>query len=214
MAAKPLATSAADFLPPDERPGIAALATAAATCQGCVLHQDATQTVFGVGNPAAALMLIGEQPGDQEDRRGEPFIGPAGALLSEIMAEVGLTREEIYLTNAVKHFKFKRAGNRRIHAKPGAREIRACRPWLQAEVDAVSPRRILCLGATAAGAVIGKDFRITQQRGEVIATPFCDWTMATYHPSALLRVPDPEARESMRTALTGDLRAAVESLRK
>ena len=212
MPAKPLATSAADYLPAESDRSIERLDQAAASCHGCALHEEATQTVFGVGNPSARLMLVGEQPGDQEDRRGEPFIGPAGELLSEIMAEVGLDRSEIYLTNTVKHFKFKRSGSRRIHAKPGAREIRACRPWLEAEVAAVQPERILCLGATAAGAVIGKDFKITKQRGEVIQTSFCDWTMATYHPSALLRVPDAKAREAMREAFTTDLRAAVDGV--
>ncbi len=192
---------------------ISQLARAAAACRGCPLHGPATQVVFGVGNAAARLMLIGEQPGDSEDRAGEPFVGPAGRLLREIMAEVSLSPDEIYLTNTVKHFKFRDTGKMRLHVKPAAREIAACRPWLDAETRSVAPDMIVCLGATAAGAVIGPGFRLTKDRGVVQRTDYAKWTMATYHPSALLRVPDAEAGEKMRAMMTADLRAATEHLR-
>lgn len=205
-------TSAADFLPPD--PGsIEQLRQAAADCRGCPLYAPATQTVFGVGNPRAALMLVGEQPGDKEDLAGEPFVGPAGKVLSDALEEVGLSREDVYLTNAVKHFKFELRGKFRLHAKPGAREIAACKPWLQEELRLVQPAVLVCLGATAAQAIIGRGFSITKQRGEFLASEFCPQTIATYHPSAILRVPDKEAAENMFRALVTDLTAAKTAAR-
>lgn len=198
------------FLP--ERLTLPALQEAAETCRGCSLYQDATQTVFGAGPVDAKLMLLGEVPGDLEDRKGEPFVGPAGQLLDQVLEEVGLARESVYVTNAVKHFKWKPAGKRRLHAKPSAREIRACRPWLEAEIQVIHPEMIVCLGATAAAAVLGPQFRITKQRGEVFETEFAHWTTATYHPSALLRVPDREKRAHMRQMFADDLRHAAERL--
>lgn len=201
---------------PSERnakPTLQQLHDAAMKCQGCDLYQDATTTVFGRGAADAKLVLVGEQPGDQEDRVGEPFVGPAGKLLREVMAEVGLDETPIYITNAVKHFKFKPSGKRRLHVKPAAREVAACRPWLEAELETIRPEMLVCLGATAAGVIFGPGFRITKQRGEVQKTDYARWTMATYHPSALLRVPDESAREKMRMAFTADLRHAADRLR-
>lgn len=200
------------FLP--ERWTLPALQEAANACRGCSLYQDATQAVFGAGPVDAKLMLLGEVPGDQEDRKGEPFVGPAGQLLDEVLEEVGLHRNSVYVTNAVKHFKWKPAGKRRLHAKPTSREIRACRPWLEAEIEVVHPEMIVCLGATAAAAVLGPAFRITKQRGEIHETEFAHWTTATYHPSALLRVPSREKRDHMRQLFTEDLREAAEHLHR
>lgn len=204
------ATSAADFLPP--RRSIGALRTAAESCRGCLLYRDATQTVFGAGSPTSALMLVGEAPGDLEDRQGEPFVGPAGRLLDEILQECGLARKQVYLTNAVKHFKWTPRGKKRLHSKPGWKEMTACRPWLAAEIEAVHPHTIVCLGATAAQSLLGREFRITRRRGELIASPWATWTIATYHPSAVLRAPDSAARAEMRDLLRDDLHKAVESL--
>lgn len=189
------------------------LSNAAAECRGCDLHQAATHVVFGRGPATARLMLVGEQPGDAEDLAGEPFIGPAGRLLEEVLEDVGLKRDEIYITNSVKHFKWKASGKRRLHVKPASREISACRPWLVREIETLKPAMIVCLGATAAGVILGPSFRITKQRGEVVKTEFARWTMATYHPSALLRVPDPDSRAKMRALFTRDLAAASEYLR-
>lgn len=187
---------------------------AAMKCEGCDLYRNATTTVFGRGIADAKLVLVGEQPGDQEDRAGEPFVGPAGQLLRDVMAEVGLDATQVYITNAVKHFKFKPSGKRRLHVKPAAREVAACRPWLEAELEAIRPEMLVCLGATAAGVILGPGFRITKQRGVIQETDYAAWTMATYHPSALLRVPDPSARQTMRAAFTADLRQAADQLRR
>lgn len=201
---------AESFLP--ELWTIPRLADAADACRGCALYENATQAVFGAGPPDAKLMLVGEVPGDQEDREGAPFVGPAGRLLDEVLESVGLDRNELYVTNAVKHFKWKASGSRRLHAKPSSREIRACRPWLEAEIDVVRPEMIVCLGATAAAALLGPDFRITKQRGEIHETEFATWTTATYHPSALLRVPDRFKRNEMRQMFTEDLQMAATQL--
>ncbi len=166
----PSIVDAAEFLP-ERRDDLAALRSASAGCQGCALYEQATQTVFGVGDPHAAVILVGEQPGDREDIEGEPFIGPAGALLDRALDEAGLDRTTLYVTNAVKHFKFERRGKVRLHKKPGSREVAACKPWLLAEIDAVRPEIIVCLGATAAQALLGVEFRVTKQRGQIMPGP-------------------------------------------
>ena len=189
------------------------LNTAAAECRGCDLYQAASHVVFGRGPAEAQLMLVGEQPGDLEDLEGEPFVGPSGQLLEEVLEEVGLRRADLYITNAVKHFKWKPSGKRRLHVKPASREISACRPWLVREIETVKPAMIVCLGATAAGVILGPSFRVTKQRGEVVKTEFASRAMATYHPSALLRVPDPVSRATMRSLFAEDLAVAAEYLR-
>ncbi|SFI96192.1 UdgX family uracil-DNA binding protein [Planctomicrobium piriforme] len=204
------ARSARDFLP--ESLDYPHLVKAAEKCRGCDLHQHATQTVFGVGPTSARLVLVGEQPGDQEDLAGEPFVGPAGEVLDEALHEAGIDRRQTYVTNAVKHFKFTLRGKRRLHQKPDAREVNACRPWLEAELGLIRPEVLICLGATAAQALIGRDFRITRQRGEWLQTDWCDATIATYHPSALLRVPDAEQRAQMRRDFIADLTKAARRL--
>jgi uracil-DNA glycosylase family protein len=186
---------ASRFLPSDPHPSLTALREAAAECTACPLHLLGTQTVFGEGPPKAKLMLVGEQPGDQEDRAGHPFVGPAGKLLDGALEAAGIDRSLVYVTNAVKHFKWVQRGRRRIHSKPGAREIQACQPWLSAEIAALRPAVIVCLGATAAQALLGRDFRVSRQRGEILASPHAPHLMATVHPSALLRAPDQATRE-------------------
>jgi DNA polymerase len=189
------------------------LREAAAGCQGCPLYKLGTQTVFGEGLKQSRVMMIGEQPGDQEDKAGKPFIGPAGQVLDDALAEVGIDRREVYVTNSVKHFKWEPRGARRIHAKPGAREIQACKPWLTAELQVVKPQMVVCLGATAAQALMGKEFRITKSRGEIFRdTPYAPWLMATAHPSSILRVPA-EDREAAYRAFVEDLRIAAGELK-
>jgi DNA polymerase len=202
--------TAADFLP--EKKTLKTLAEAAAGCQGCELYKNATQTVFGKGPSSARVVMVGEVPGDQEDRQGEPFIGPAGKLLDTHLAEAGIDRGVVYVTNAVKHFKWEPKGKRRLHKKPGAREIAACRPWLEAEMEVLGPDVVVCLGATAAQALIGRDFRITRQRGEFVPTDWSRWTIATYHPSAVLRAPDEDARAKMADMLQEDLKKVAAKL--
>lgn len=204
------AMSAADFLP--ETKTLENLAEAAASCEGCDLYKDATQTVFGKGPASARVMMVGECPGDQEDLQGEPFVGPAGQLLDDVLKTVGIDRDLVYITNTVKHFKWEPRGRRRLHKKPGAREIAACKPWLEAEIDTVQPDVVMCLGATAAQAIIGRDFRITKQRGEFVETDWSPLTIATYHPSALLRAPDPDARAKMQAAFEADLQQVAQKL--
>lgn len=198
--------SAAGFLPP--KLTLAALREAAAGCQGCDLYLRATQTVFGEGSARASIMMVGEQPGDREDLAGQPFVGPAGGLLRKAIEAAGLKPDDIYLTNAVKHFKWKPAGKRRMHDKPRAGEIAACRPWLEAEIKVVAPRVLVCLGATAAQALLGSQFRITRDRGRVFESPWARATLATYHPSAVLRAPDEKDRDRMYAELVADLRKA------
>lgn len=203
--------SAADFLPPDH--DLRSLREAAKECEGCPLYRDATQTVFGKGPASARVVMVGEAPGDMEDRKGEPLIGPAGKLLDAALAAAGIDRRTVYVTNAVKHFKFKMVGGgRRLHQKPGIREMKACKPWLEAEFEAIHPEVVVCLGATAAQSVISPDFRITRQRGDVFHTDYAPVTLATYHPSAILRAPDERAREAMYEFLVEDLRAAARHL--
>ena len=160
-------------------------------------------------------MFLGEQPGDQEDRAGHPFVGPAGKLLDQAMTQAGIPRDDVYVTNAVKHFKFDPRGKRRIHSKPSAREVAACRPWLEAEIKVVKPQMIVCLGATAAQSLLGSSFRLTHHRGEVqTGTPWAPYVLATVHPSSLLRIPDPEDREEARAAFVNDLRLAARRLKR
>jgi uracil-DNA glycosylase len=208
----PLSTgSAADFIPPN--PTLAKLREAAAGCRGCDLWVNATQTVFGEGPRAADVMLVGEQPGDQEDRQGHPFVGPAGKLLDTGLEQAGINRKRVYVTNSVKHFKFVVIERgRRLHKKPSAGEIRACNPWLQEEIRVVKPRVIVALGATAAQALLGKQFRVTQQRGKPLPSEFAEAIVATVHPSAVLRAPD-DAREEARREFFADLQAVAQYLR-
>jgi DNA polymerase len=195
---------------PTPRLSLEALASKAAACRNCELWRDATQTVFGEGRPDAPMMLVGEQPGDQEDRAGRPFVGPAGRLLDEALAEAGIDRDAVYVTNAVKHFKWKTRGKRRIHQKPTWGEVAACRPWLDGELEAVRPDVLVLLGATAAQSLLGRTFRVTQSRGEPIEnTGLARFTVATVHPSAVLRERDDDARRTARELLVADLRAAA-----
>ncbi len=180
--------SAAPWVPATH--SLTKLRAAAPGCQGCDLYRNATQVVFGEGPRDARVVMVGEQPGDEEDRKGHPFVGPSGRLLTRAMQEAGLDREKIYVTNAVKHFKFVERGKRRIHSKPNATEVSACRPWLQAELEAITPELVVCLGATAAQSLLGRDFRITAQRGKFFPHQWAKEIVATVHPSAILRVPD------------------------
>ncbi|MFN2460446.1 MAG: UdgX family uracil-DNA binding protein [Candidatus Velthaea sp.] len=204
MVVKPNGRSAADYLPPT--PSLKSLRAAAAGCRGCDLYKDATQTVFGEGAARARVMFIGEQPGDSEDKAGHPFVGPAGKLLHKAMLEAGIDPKTAYITNAVKHFKFVVRGKRRIHAKPRTIEIRACAPWLQAEIKQVRPAVVVALGATAAQALLGAGFRLTLHRGEVMQSPLAAAVLATVHPSSILRAPDAEARHSEYAMFVNDLR--------
>jgi uracil-DNA glycosylase family protein len=183
-----LKASAAPWVPETHK--LPLLRQAAPACKGCDLYQHATQVVFGEGPGDAKVVMVGEQPGDEEDQKGHPFIGPSGRLLSKAMQEAGLDREKVYVTNAVKHFKFVERGKRRIHAKPSGIEISACKPWLEAELDAIEPDLLVCLGATAAQSLMGRDFRITAERGKFFPHRWAKQIFATVHPSAILRVPE------------------------
>ncbi|HEX2644785.1 MAG TPA: UdgX family uracil-DNA binding protein [Thermoanaerobaculia bacterium] len=201
---------ATDFLP--VRPTLASLSRAAQGCTACDLYKTGTRAVLGEGPRQAAAFFIGEQPGDQEDLAGRPFVGPAGKVLDEALAEAGIAREEVFVTNAVKHFKWEPRGKRRIHQKPNLTEVRACRPWLEAELALVRPRGIVCLGATAAQSVLGPQIRITRAHGQFFDTPWAAWATATLHPSAILRMPDPDLRAEARAQLVADLRKVAERL--
>ncbi|HSD19142.1 MAG TPA: UdgX family uracil-DNA binding protein [Anaeromyxobacter sp.] len=192
---------------------LASLREAARACRACPLWERGTQTVFGEGPRLAEVMLVGEQPGNEEDLAGHPFVGPAGRLLDRALQAARIDRHGVYVTNAVKHFKWEARGKRRIHQKPNAREVRACRPWLDAEIRAVRPRAIVCLGATAAQALLGRDFRVTQHRGELLATPLASIVLATVHPSSILRAPDDEARRTEMMRFVEDLERLSEALR-
>jgi uracil-DNA glycosylase family protein len=183
-----------------------ALRKASNDCQACDLWRNATQTVFGEGSSRAKIMMIGEQPGNQEDLEGKPFVGPAGKLLDEALIAAGIDRKQVYVTNAVKHFKWEPRGKRRIHKKPGATEIDACRPWLEAEIAALHPQIIVCLGATAAQSLLGRDFRVTQHRGEFLQSPLARVVMATVHPSSILRAPDEKSRHDEMQRFIADLK--------
>ena len=178
----------------------------AAGCKACDLWKTGTQTVFGEGKQSSLIMFIGEQPGDKEDLAGRPFVGPAGALLDKALDEAGIDRAKVYVTNVVKHFKWEPRGKRRIHKKPNAVEISACRPWLQSEIAVIKPRAIICLGSTAAQAVIGPKFRVSVQRGQFVKSELAEYVTATVHPSSILRAPSDEARRSERARFVADLR--------
>ena len=199
--------SAARFVP--KTTSLRVLRAAAQKCRGCDLYKTATQVVFGAGPARARVMFVGEQPGDQEDQQGVPFVGPAGAMLDKALADAGIPRGEVYLTNAVKHFKWEPRGKRRIHKKPRASEVKACRPWLEAELRAVKPELLVCLGAVAAQAVLGPQFKLMQNRGKVLE----ERVVATIHPSAVLRAPDSDARRAAYESLVADLKVVAKALR-
>lgn len=203
-------SSAAEFVPSSR--SLRTLRSAAAGCRGCPLWRDATQTVFGQGSPSAELMLVGEQPGDREDVDGEPFVGPAGGVLSRGLEEAGIDRGDVYLTNAVKHFKWQPKGKRRLHQTPRAGEVEACRPWLIAEVEAVQPRGLLALGATAAKSVFGPKARVTRDRGRLLDSPLAPIAALTMHPSAILRLRDHGEREEAFGVLVEDLEMLARSV--
>jgi uracil-DNA glycosylase len=204
------ADSAARFLP--SRVTMTSLRKAARGCQGCPLFRKATQTVFGKGRVSARIMLVGEQPGNEEDLRGEPFVGPAARILDDGLEAAGIARADAYVTNVVKHFKWTPAGKRRLHKKPSAREILACRPWLDKELELVKPEVLVCLGATAAQALLGREFRVSVQRGKLVDTPLAPKALATIHPSAVLRQQTPEDRAREMARFTADLEVAARLL--
>ena len=188
------------------------LARAAKDCKACDLWKRGTQTVFGEGDSHAKVMLVGEQPGNQEDLEGKPFVGPAGKLLDTALLAAGIDRAKVYVTNAVKHFKWEPRGKRRIHKKPNAAEVTACRPWLDGEIATLQPKVIVCLGATAAQALLGRDFRVTQHRGEFLKSPLAPYLMATVHPSSILRAPDEETRHEEMERFIQDLKKIAKIL--
>jgi uracil-DNA glycosylase len=198
---------AAKFIPAGTN--LKRLRQAIPNCKGCDLYKFATQPVFGEGPAKARIMLIGEQPGDQEDRAGRPFVGPAGKVLDRALHDAGIERKEVYVTNAVKHFAFEERGKRRIHRTPHLSEVTACRPWMEAEIADVRPEIVVCLGATAAKAIFGLQFRLTEHRGKFLETRFAAKTLATYHPSAILRGDTPEARDALYKMLVADLKVAT-----
>ena len=203
--------TAADFLP--ERRSLSALRAAVQGCRGCPLYANATQAVFGDGPAKAEIVMVGEQPGDQEDRQGKPFVGPAGRILSQGLEEAGIDRTQVFVTNVVKHFKFQPRGKRRIHKRPSAEEVRACRPWLDAELHAVKPKALIALGATAAQDLFGRSFRVTKQRGEPLDFDFAPLVMATIHPSAILRADDDQREEEYRR-FVADLEVLARGVRE
>jgi uracil-DNA glycosylase len=205
-------SDAAELIP--DRPTLASVRASAKRCQACDLWKRGTQTVFGEGATKAELMLVGEQPGDQEDLAGHPFVGPAGKLLDRALVEAGIDRGAVYVTNVVKHFKWEPRGKRRIHKKPNAAEIAACRPWLDTEIELVKPRAIVCLGATAAQALLGRQFKVTAHRGEFVASSLAPLVLATVHPSSILRAPDDESRHLEMERFTDDLRKVGRALKE
>jgi DNA polymerase len=202
--------TAAPLIPP--RPTLPALREAAAGCRACDLWRRGTQTVFGEGPRTAEAMFVGEQPGNDEDLAGRPFVGPAGKLFDRALAAAGIARERAYVTNVVKHFKWELRGKRRIHARPNALEITACYPWLEAEIAVVKPQVLVCLGATAAQALLGRSFRVSKQRGQLVASPLAPRVTATVHPSSILRAPDDEARRREMELFVEDLRRVARAL--
>jgi uracil-DNA glycosylase family protein len=204
-------SSAAEFVP-DSR-SLERLDEAAQTCRGCELYKDATQAVFGRGRKSAELMLVGEQPGDKEDLEGEPFVGPAGRLLDKALLEAGIDRSAAYVTNAVKHFKWKAKGKRRLHQTPRAGEVEACKPWLQAEVQAVKPQAVLAMGATAARSLFGPKVKVTKDRGRPLESPLAPLAAVTIHPSAILRLRDHDEREAEFAGLVADLEGVATALK-
>jgi DNA polymerase len=195
--------------PPPRPRSITELREAAADCRACDLWEKATQTVFGEGAASARMMLVGEQPGDREDLEGKPFVGPAGRILDEGLQAAGIDRSRVYVTNAVKHFRFTQRGKRRLHEKPNAQQIRACKPWLESEISVVKPDIIVLLGATAAQAVMGPAFRVSKQRGEVMPSPLGIPVLATVHPSSILRATDDASREAAMASFIADLKVAA-----
>ena len=210
MAKRP-PTDASALIP--DLPTLENVSAAAKDCQACDLWRLGTQTVFGEGRPRANLMLVGEQPGDAEDLAGHPFVGPAGKLLDRALQDAGIDRADVYVTNVVKHFKWEPRGKRRIHKKPNAREIAACRPWLDTEIALAKPRAIVCLGATAAQSLLGRHFKVTTERGAFVTSPLAPLVMATVHPSSILRAPDDETRRDELKRFTADLRKVARALR-
>jgi len=202
--------TAAPLVPP--RPTLVSLRAAAAECKACDLWKRGTQTVFGEGARRAAAMLVGEQPGNEEDLSGRPFVGPAGRLLDQALDEAGIERSRTYVTNVVKHFKWEPRGKRRIHAKPDALEIFACLPWLEAELAVVRPQLVVCLGATAAQAFLGKKFKVTRERGKILTSPLAPRVLATVHPSSILRAPDDETRRLEMRRFIDDLKKVAEAI--
>jgi uracil-DNA glycosylase len=203
-------SSAAEFLPTSR--SLKALAQAAEGCRGCDLYKDATHAVFGQGRKSAELMLVGEQPGDKEDREGEPFVGPAGRLLDRALEEAGIDRSGAYVTNAVKHFKWRPKGKRRLHQTPRAGEIEACKPWLQAEIEAVQPQALLAMGATAARSLFGTKVEVTKDRGRPLESPLAPVAAVTIHPSAILRLRDHDEREAELAGFVADLEGVAAAL--
>src|ERR671919_3242442 len=199
--------------PPDTS-SWATVRAAARKCTACHLHKRATQTVFGEGPKDAPMMLVGEQPGDYEDQEGKPFVGPAGKIMDQALEEAGIDRKQVYVTNAVKHFKWEPRGKRRIHQKPNSREIAACRPWLEAELRIVKPNLVVAMGATGAQAIFGPGFRVTRERGKVLSSKLAPRVLATVQPSSLLRQPDEESREREYKHFVADLRAALKAAAK
>jgi len=210
MASETAYPTAAAFLPP--KPTLPKLREAAAGCRGCHLYEGATQTVFGEGLKKSKVMFVGEQPGDREDIDGKPFVGPAGRMLDKALEEAGIDRTEVYVTNVVKHFKYTMRGKRRIHQRPDAEEIAACRPWLESELEQVKPQVLVCLGATAAKALLGPRFKVTQQRGEFVDSELAPLATGTVHPSSILRAPDDEARHRAYRDFVEDLRVIAQAL--
>lgn len=202
----------AESLIPEKR-DIARLQKAAADCKACDLWENATQTVFGEGKRSAKVLFIGEQPGNDEDLQGKPFVGPAGRLLDQALEEAGIDRRQTYVTNVVKHFKWEPRGKRRIHKKPNSTEIEACRPWLEAEIAAIKPRVIVCLGATAAQTLLGKEFRVSRLRGQLIPSPLAHAVIATVHPSSILRAADEPSRHLEMQRFIDDLKIVADTLR-
>jgi len=201
-----------EFARPAQPPGTmswSAMREAAKDCEACHLYKRATQTVFGEGPKSATMMLVGEQPGDYEDVAGKPFVGPAGKIMDQALEEAGIDRSQVYVTNAVKHFKWEPRGKRRIHQKPNSREIAACRPWLEAELRIVKPKLVVAMGATAAQTIFGPGFRVTRERGKVLSSKLAPKVLATVHPSSLLRQPDEESRQREYKHFVSDLRAAL-----
>jgi len=196
--------TAAPLVP--SRPTIKKLQEAARDCRACPLWKTGTQTVFGEGSRNAKVIFVGEQPGNDEDLAGKPFVGPAGKLLDKALVEAGIDRSEVYVTNAVKHFKWEPKGKRRLHKKPSGREIAACRPWLDAELEVLKPKILVCLGATAAQALLGKDFRVSQRRGEFVESELAEHVTATVHPSSILRAPDDKTRHAEMERFIADLK--------
>jgi DNA polymerase len=210
--AKPALSTAAPLVP--ENPNLTNLREAAVGCKACDLWKSGTQTVFGEGSSRARVMMVGEQPGDKEDLQGRPFVGPAGAVLDKALAAAGIDRKDVYVTNIVKHFKWEPRGKRRIHKKPNAIEIRACRPWLEAEIRVVNPDVVVLLGATAAQGILGRAFRVTQHRGEWLQSEIAPNVLATVHPSAILRAPDDDSRHEEMRKFIEDLKVVAAEIHR